>query len=700
MRAILLIVFFCLLPGTVLAQTWTVVGAMNRARAGHTAAAHGTDLYVFGGWGVTQNPGSSVERLDTITSTWTELPGLMPVPHLIAASVTVGDEIHIIAGGTDLVSTFNAVDHTWSSAAPLPVSLYGAQAVYLDDRIWVLGGNLDYASPSTAVSSVYRSNDLSVSGGAITGWTAYSQDLPTPLSNHQAVVSGGVIYVTGGTQDPDLPASPVPQILSLDPDVGTWVAEGSLPIATTEHASAAVGARVFSFGGKGPGGSAPNQNAVFAALTGAVTSGTNYYACYGHQATAIGDLVYVTGGYAEGSPAAESFCRVYDPTSDGYPVRYAVGGTISGLVGTMTLQLNGANDMLVTGDGPYQFPALAVAGESYAVTVLDSPSGLDCTVQNGTGSMAYAAVTNVDIVCEASPPIITSVLDVPGDQGGRVRLRWDANIFDSGFAVTPVTEYAVFRRIDVGTGSEEKKSYPHGDWDFVTTVPAFQETNYSAVVPEGMHWSVFFVRAATGDAGLFFDSVPDSGWSVDNLAPSAPSGMLLAAGQLAWDECTADDFDYFTVYGSASGDLPGASLLGHTTGTVFDVAGAGHDWLLVTATDFAGNEGPPASLQDVSGIPGAGTGRYALHDSYPNPFNPQTTIVFEIPTAQVVTLQVFDLSGRLIRRLVGSENRTPGRHEVVWDGRDDDGREASSGVYLYRLEAGPYDETKRMIMVK
>ena len=46
------------------------------------------------------------------------------------------------------------------------------------------------------------------------------------------------------------------------------------------------------------------------------------------------------------------------------------------------------------------------------------------------------------------------------------------------------------------------------------------------------------------------------------------------------------------------------------------------------------------------------------------------------------------------------ENRTPGRHEVVWDGRDDDGREASSGVYLYRLEAGPYDETKRMIMVK
>jgi len=91
---------------------------------------------------------------------------------------------------------------------------------------------------------------------------------------------------------------------------------------------------------------------------------------------------------------------------------------------------------------------------------------------------------------------------------------------------------------------------------------------------------------------------------------------------------------------------------------------------------------------------------YALQSNVPNPFNPQTTIAFEIPEQQAVTLRVFDMSGRLVRELISSEPHTPGRHEVVWNGRDDTGRQVASGTYFYRLEAGSYSETKRMVLVK
>jgi hypothetical protein len=89
-----------------------------------------------------------------------------------------------------------------------------------------------------------------------------------------------------------------------------------------------------------------------------------------------------------------------------------------------------------------------------------------------------------------------------------------------------------------------------------------------------------------------------------------------------------------------------------------------------------------------------------LYDAYPNPFNPQTTIAFEIPERQAVTIRVFDMSGRLVRELISAQPHTPGRHEVVWNGRDDTGRQVASGVYFYRLEAGSYSETKRMVLVK
>jgi hypothetical protein len=83
----------------------------------------------------------------------------------------------------------------------------------------------------------------------------------------------------------------------------------------------------------------------------------------------------------------------------------------------------------------------------------------------------------------------------------------------------------------------------------------------------------------------------------------------------------------------------------------------------------------------------------------PNPFNPRTTIKYDLPATGPVRLSVFDVAGRLVRTLV-DENKLQGSFEAVWDGRDSSGKEVSSGSYLARLEFGGKVETVRMGLVR
>jgi hypothetical protein len=104
---------------------------------------------------------------------------------------------------------------------------------------------------------------------------------------------------------------------------------------------------------------------------------------------------------------------------------------------------------------------------------------------------------------------------------------------------------------------------------------------------------------------------------------------------------------------------------------------------------------------DLTGVEG-GAGRvrgFRLLPCFPNPFNPVTTLSFELSTGGPVQLKVYDPVGRLVRVLM-DEYRDAGEHAVVWDGRDTAGRVTAAGVYLYRLHAGDYVETKRMTLVK
>lgn len=102
----------------------------------------------------------------------------------------------------------------------------------------------------------------------------------------------------------------------------------------------------------------------------------------------------------------------------------------------------------------------------------------------------------------------------------------------------------------------------------------------------------------------------------------------------------------------------------------------------------------------VSAVGGSAPRFTSLAQTYPNPFNPQTTIAFDLPGEMAVSLRIYDTAGRLVDVLMDDEIARQGRNEVVWRGRDSNGRALPSGTYFYRLEVGARSEMKKMALIK
>ncbi len=89
---------------------------------------------------------------------------------------------------------------------------------------------------------------------------------------------------------------------------------------------------------------------------------------------------------------------------------------------------------------------------------------------------------------------------------------------------------------------------------------------------------------------------------------------------------------------------------------------------------------------------------FSLHQNYPNPFNPETTLSFDLHDATDVSLKVYNINGQLISTLA-DEYLSAGTHFRQWGGTDDNGNGVASGVYFYRLNAGKWSETKKMLLI-
>jgi len=134
----------------------------------------------------------------------------------------------------------------------------------------------------------------------------------------------------------------------------------------------------------------------------------------------------------------------------------------------------------------------------------------------------------------------------------------------------------------------------------------------------------------------------------------------------------------------------------------FDLTGAPNGFYDLVVYNPGGACAVSAASFEVEGAPtGAGKTptQFALLPNYPNPFNPTTTIRFDIATRSDVALEVYDVKGALVRTLV-DESRAAGSYRLEWDGRNDQLQPVSSGVYFYKLTAGGFTDVRKMTLLK
>lgn len=152
--------------------------------------------------------------------------------------------------------------------------------------------------------------------------------------------------------------------------------------------------------------------------------------------------------------------------------------------------------------------------------------------------------------------------------------------------------------------------------------------------------------------------------------------------------------DYHTVQLTRSGDIQSESVSTYVRGLDDD---CGDDTLdLVARSD----DGVPTAVGDPGGIRPPAPASFQLLQPFPNPFNPRTTVRFDLPRGGTVDLMVYDVRGQLVRTLQRDASFPPGRHDIEWNGQDDAGRSVSSGIYYIRLSSGHEQQTQRVALIK
>ena len=373
-------------------------------------------------------------------------------------------------------------------------------------------------------------------------------------------------------------------------------------------------------------------------------------------------------------------------------------------------------------------------------------------VENSVTGMFYARFPTegsgrVRVGPSDPSPVITSGTDIPNDQGGWVRLTVTRSAQDDAGGSPPIATYGVWRHVP-GTlaaragqaqasgalGSERLRSllaagldgwesdghiyvvgqgpaaiataFPPGTWELLTYVPAVQQTQYVVAAPTISNAAPndFVVTANTTTPSVWYISNVLSAQSVDNLAPSQPTGVTAAysSGQtnLQWAANSEPDLGGYRLYrGASAGFTPSlANRIASPGSTSYADVGAPGSYYKLSAVDVNGNESGFALItpDQTTGVGDGSLVAFALEGARPNPADGgKLGVAFALPSAAPARLELHDVTGRLVlSREVGSMGA--GRHTVSLA----QGHRVSTGIYWVSLSQGNHQQRARVAVIR
>ena len=211
---------------------------------------------------------------------------------------------------------------------------------------------------------------------------------------------------------------------------------------------------------------------------------------------------------------------------------------------------------------------------------------------------------------------------------------------------------------------------------------------------------------------FYTDAFPEPPLNFTTVSPQNESQGLATEVEFKWnmtqDPDPVDDIHYQLVYATNWDDSSTYvySALVQDTSLTLTLEDDNQYFWLVEARDTdefvvgSNNNTPMTLVVGTLGIDGHQIPEvFALHQNYPNPFNPTTTIRYDLPEPTQVRIHIVDIIGRKVSTIV-NEHQNPGFKSVVWDALDEFGSPVGAGMYFYIIEAGEFQQTRKMILLK
>ena len=290
-------------------------------------------------------------------------------------------------------------------------------------------------------------------------------------------------------------------------------------------------------------------------------------------------------------------------------------------------------------------------------------------------------------------PQITSIVDIPNDQGGRVYLSFMRSIFDLDSLNNRNELYSV-ERLDSDSWVTVQSGGAYGQNEYLYEVP----TLYN--MTDEQDGTTSFRVVATMDEGNWVSEIVD-GYSTDDLAPATPDNFSYQFVTdynivLSWSAVDDDDFSHYYIHRNWDNSYMKEYIVTTDLNLVLSNQEVGLYYYSISSVDHNGNVSIPSEIEFevFEQLSLEKPLHFSLKGCYPNPFNPTTTIGYDVSSISNVNISIYNANGQLVDVLTDKMHK-PGEYSIVWNAQA-----YTSGVYFVKLVAGEFVKTQKMMLIR